>query len=270
MTMRDEFLQRTKESLAKRVGMLCSNPDCCKPTSGPCNEITKALNIGVAAHITAASPGGLRYDPSLSDAERSAIENGIWLCQNCAKLVDNDPVKYTVECLRDWKLRAEQAAQRRVESICAPTDSRQSSNAEYARRRSDMIERALADFEPIHAFFFKVCIDYMSLVQTLRTGFPATTADWNRYSGFITEIGVRLHEMHLIEGRLRVAGANKAVTALQQYRLQATDVNDMLSLLRPKLTQMEVRAVADELFRRKDRFYEELAEALQLSASLRS
>ena len=74
---------------------------------------------------------------------------------------------------------------------------------------------------------------------------------------------MKLHEMHIIEGRLRVAGADKAVRALQQYRLQATEVNCMLRLQQPKMTKRDVEAIANELFRRKDRFYEELATALQ-------
>lgn len=91
---RDDFPSGTKDILARRVGMKCSN--CNKATSGPQANPSKALNIGVAAHITAAAPGGPRYDPSLSALERSGIENGIWLCQDCAKLIDNDVRRYTV------------------------------------------------------------------------------------------------------------------------------------------------------------------------------
>ncbi len=41
---------------------------------------------------------------------RKAAENGIWLCQNCAKLIDNDEQKYTVHLLEQWKTLSEQAA----------------------------------------------------------------------------------------------------------------------------------------------------------------
>jgi len=80
--MRDDFDAKTKEMLARRVGYRCSNPDCRKLTSGPQEDPTKAVSIGVAAHITAASEGGPRYDDSLSLEERSSVDNGIWLCQN--------------------------------------------------------------------------------------------------------------------------------------------------------------------------------------------
>jgi len=113
---RDEFSSSVRDTLAKRVGMRCSNPNCHKLTSGPRDDPSKQVNIGVAAHITAASPGGARYDPAMSSGQRSAIENGIWLCQNCAKLVDNDPDHYAVALLRKWKAEAEEAARQSVES----------------------------------------------------------------------------------------------------------------------------------------------------------
>ena len=71
--MRDDFDAKTKEILARRVGYRCSNPECGKLTSGPQEDPAKALNIGVGAHITAASEGGPRYDPSLSSEERAAL-----------------------------------------------------------------------------------------------------------------------------------------------------------------------------------------------------
>lgn len=84
---RDEFSPAIKRSLAERVGSLCSNSECKASTGGSQIADSKSLNVGVAAHITGAAPNGPRYDPSLSSAERAAITNGIWLCQNCAKLV---------------------------------------------------------------------------------------------------------------------------------------------------------------------------------------
>jgi hypothetical protein len=90
MDLRDNFSPKTKDLLAKRVGYRCSNPSCRKLTSGPHEDVMKAVNVGVAAHITAAASGGPRYDKSLSSEQRKLIDNGVWLCQNCAKLVDND------------------------------------------------------------------------------------------------------------------------------------------------------------------------------------
>lgn len=107
MTKRDDFTESTKLLLAKRVGFRCSNPSCHVLTSGPAKESKKASSIGVAAHITAASDKGPRYDKSLTEDERKGQNNGIWLCQNCAKLIDDDELMYTVSLLQSWKYSAE-------------------------------------------------------------------------------------------------------------------------------------------------------------------
>jgi hypothetical protein len=108
--MRDDFTEEVKRTLASRVNNVCSNPYCQASTSGPQLDSTKALNLGVAAHITAASPGGARYNPSLTSEQRSHINNGIYLCQICAKLVDNDPARFPEELLRGWKVVTEHHA----------------------------------------------------------------------------------------------------------------------------------------------------------------
>ncbi len=113
--MRDDFSLKPKELLAKRVANHCSNPGCRQPTSGPQEDPTKVVNIGVAAHITAASANGPRFDPSLTPNQRQSVENGIWLCQSCAKLVDNDPIRYGADVLRQWKALAEKNAARELE-----------------------------------------------------------------------------------------------------------------------------------------------------------
>lgn len=114
--MRDDFSIPSKEVLAKRVGFRCSNPKCGKLTAGPQADGLKAINIGVAAHITAAAPGGPRYDSGLSAKERTSIENGVWLCQSCAKLIDNDPGRYPAALLHQWKRLAEGKALTEIES----------------------------------------------------------------------------------------------------------------------------------------------------------
>lgn len=120
---RDDFTKKDKDLLAKRVGFRCSNPKCRRVTSGPCQEDSKFINIGVAAHIKGASPGGARYDSKQSSEERRSKENGIWLCQNCAKLIDSDDKKYTSELLFNWKKLSEIEAQLDVEN---PNKNRES------------------------------------------------------------------------------------------------------------------------------------------------
>lgn len=113
---RDEFTESTKRKLADSVGCRCSNPNCRKFTKGASREGDGQINnIGVAAHISAASPGGPRYDPRMSEKERKDFGNGIWLCQSCANLIDNDVTKYTVELLIKWKEKAEELAANELE-----------------------------------------------------------------------------------------------------------------------------------------------------------
>lgn len=104
---RDNFNKPTIDILAKRVGYLCSNPVCQKLTVGANEDQNKSTSIGIAAHITAASKLGPRYDEHLTFEERSSFENGIWLCSNCATLIDRDIEKYTKKVLFEWKKAAE-------------------------------------------------------------------------------------------------------------------------------------------------------------------
>ena len=118
--MRDDFSSSTKDLLFKRVCGICSNPNCRKLTCGPSkeNNNTAVSNIGVAAHICAASAGGPRYDENMTEEERKSFHNGIWLCQNCAHLIDTDVKTYTVDTLKEWKRIAEENAKQNNGKEC--------------------------------------------------------------------------------------------------------------------------------------------------------
>ena len=110
-----DFAEATIEVLAKRVGYLCSRASCRRSTVGPHSSETKATLVAEAAHICAASPGGPRYDPSMTHDERRSPDNGIWLCANCATEVDKDPARFPVSLLRQWKADAEDEALKLLE-----------------------------------------------------------------------------------------------------------------------------------------------------------
>lgn len=107
---RDDFPIKVRQILAERVAHACSNPECQRPTVGPHSSPDKALKIGRAAHIKAASPGGPRYDPQQTAKERTSIENGIWLCADCADIIDKDTDAYPVSRLLSWKKISETKA----------------------------------------------------------------------------------------------------------------------------------------------------------------
>ena len=115
MGQRHDFRNKTKETLAKRVGFRCSNPNCRKLTSGPATEKDKSVNIGVAAHIIAASKNGPRDEADTSDNKRKSITNGIWLCHSCSVLIDRDEKKFKKEVLQNWKDLAEKKAEKELD-----------------------------------------------------------------------------------------------------------------------------------------------------------
>lgn len=104
---RDDFDPETIRAAEERVGLLCSFCGCL--TKAASAESTKKVSsIGVAAHICAASPGGPRYDPSMTSEQRKSIENCIWMCETHAKLIDTDVVSYPRERLLEMKNAAEE------------------------------------------------------------------------------------------------------------------------------------------------------------------
>ena len=100
--------------MAKRVAYKCSNPQFQKPTIGS-NESSKGtVSVGEAAHICAASPDGKRYDHNMTSEEIASVDNGIWLCRNCAEMIDKDEQYFSVELLQTWKRLAEIEANQNI------------------------------------------------------------------------------------------------------------------------------------------------------------
>lgn len=71
---RDDFSKETIRVLQERAGNHCSNPKCRCLTSGPNETLDKSSRVGVAAHITAAAPGGPRYSVSLTNEEADPLK----------------------------------------------------------------------------------------------------------------------------------------------------------------------------------------------------
>lgn len=102
---RDDFSAATKNRLAKQARFHCTNPSCRHLTSAPASVGAKDVNIGVAAHISAAAagPGARRYRADMTPDQRKSHENGIWLCQDCAKMIDSDDNAFSEQVLHGWK-----------------------------------------------------------------------------------------------------------------------------------------------------------------------
>ncbi|WP_217895383.1 NACHT domain-containing protein [Sphingobium sp. Z007] len=131
--------------IAKRAGWLCSFPSCRTLTVGATADGDGEINIGTAAHICAASPGGPRYDERMTPAERSSAENGIWMCRDHGKAIDSDVKEFTVDRLRQWKELAQKESWRRVLRNEAPLSAPQPNDHLHVRLRY-AAEAALAVF----------------------------------------------------------------------------------------------------------------------------
>lgn len=110
-----DFSTNTIETLAKRVAYSCSRATCRRSTVGPHSKSDKSTLVGEAAHICAASPGGPRFDESMTDEERGSASNGIWLCPSCATEIDKDTGRFPVVLLQRWKATAEAEAAQALE-----------------------------------------------------------------------------------------------------------------------------------------------------------
>lgn len=164
MATRDDFSKETKRILRERVGGSCSRPECGRLTVSPNAESAARIDVtGRAAHITAARPGGSRFKAGLTKGARSSIQNGIWLCADCADLIDkNEGSGFSVEQLLGWKRAAE---------------DRQSNTARLrvrARRPAWLDRLGTPHYVNVPRVLHMVGNDALSsgVQESLRTGFP--------------------------------------------------------------------------------------------------
>jgi len=114
---RDDFSEETRQLIAKRAGYICSYPGCGRMTVALSPDRKTGLTMtGVAAHITAASAEGPRFDKTMSSEERKSERNGIWVCQTHGKFIDDNSSKCTIGELRRFKAQHEKWVFDRVES----------------------------------------------------------------------------------------------------------------------------------------------------------
>ena len=111
---RDNFTPATRKRIERQARGHCSNPRCRRLTNAASSHGQGEINIGEAAHICAAAPGGPRHDGSMTPEERSSADNGIWLCDTCARAIDSKDPKFTVALLHEWKRKTNEDSWRSV------------------------------------------------------------------------------------------------------------------------------------------------------------
>ena len=86
-------------------------PSCRCSLIGQADNEKGYILLGDGCHICAASEGGPRYDPNMTNEERKSYDNLIIMCKTHAWEIDKDEDKYPVELLKRWKKEAEEYAE---------------------------------------------------------------------------------------------------------------------------------------------------------------
>jgi hypothetical protein len=98
------FALKDTKLLWGRAAGICSNPVCREKVT-ECGDNGGSFLTGEMAHIIAQSTGGPRGNTM---AGSDSYENLILLCPTCHRKIDKSPKgTYTVDMLRDWKVRHE-------------------------------------------------------------------------------------------------------------------------------------------------------------------
>ena len=209
---RDDFKPSVKTQLAQRVGYLCSNPNCQRLTIGPRKGEDGANNVGVAAHIKAASVGGPRYDANQSSSERASLENGIWLCAVHAHQIDHDEKEFTVEKLKKWKRDAEERAFQQLMTGRGPASIERPSEELVQALAEQLSVLGLPDEDDLEAIRGKVRAGSLAQVEAFEA-----TARWPKHS---VELGLSAEGVDGI-GSLEQEHFGRALVSAQQLVLLA-------------------------------------------------
>ena len=94
----------------------CAFPECSTPIVEGSGTVT-----GIICHIRARSRGGPRYNPKQTEEQRHAFENLVLMCSRHSKVIDSEPLRYTVKVIEGFKADHEQPA----ENELSVTQSRQ-------------------------------------------------------------------------------------------------------------------------------------------------
>ena len=147
--------------------------------------------------------------------------------------------------------------------VLARRNQRHDFDRETFKRRQDIIRNVSLRFASVHKLFFDVAVKYHSLLDYIWTGQPLSHETQAEYSTYMCQFRDGLHEIHALEADLLLLGGKDPVDCLRTYRLQATDVNDMVCLQQPTKSKSEVQAITQELFDRREKFYHALSGAFK-------
>ncbi|EOD69607.1 hypothetical protein H480_05339 [Amycolatopsis vancoresmycina DSM 44592] len=126
----------------------CYWPGCPEPIV---REVEGTYKIALEiAHICALIAAGERYDPRMTDDERNAFENLIFLCHPHHQVIDEKGAakKWPVDLLRQWKTGRERDGIQQLRGLRYLTEDRLAEIINLAiEAREDDIKRTLARLE---------------------------------------------------------------------------------------------------------------------------
>ncbi len=89
--------------LALKSGNVCAAPGCSQKLAVDGNNISGVSVLGEMAHIAGEKPGAARYDPAMTQAQRNAYSNLLFLCPTHHTQIDKPGNTYSVAMLAGWK-----------------------------------------------------------------------------------------------------------------------------------------------------------------------
>lgn len=129
--MRRAPSERSIKMLYALSGGMCAFPECGTRLVDPQSH---AL-LGEICHIHAASPGGPRFSPTQSDADRNEADNLIILCPTHHSLIDQDASRYTADALRAMKTQHEERVRAILDTASVGIGDRQAKD--FVRQAAD-------------------------------------------------------------------------------------------------------------------------------------
>ena len=211
---RDDFTKPVVEALAKRAAYVCSNPDCRVVTLSPsyANK-SKYLYIGKAAHISAAATGGARYDASMTAEQRMSAENGIFLCSNCADMIDkNQGIDFSIDRLRRWKIDHDEFVKRLANGTAAVpplTPSTTITLAFIGQQNYELAKRLLTGVLEVH-----------DLIRGLRQEVSLDNKSqlWERLEKQLSELDAAFREARAMWGDILADRKRRLKDCVAQFR----------------------------------------------------
>lgn len=167
----NDFSERIKRLAGRSVGFRCCFPGCNRLLISKKENSDEILNTAEYAHIIAASPGGPRYDSSVSSDDIKSYDNCIVLCATHHHVIDNNPNNYPSKKLKDWKSIAEE---RTRQEMLLPNNYNSGEELEalfsslLATGDYDVLRTKISDFKDVENHtFYEIVLRYKIFINVI-------------------------------------------------------------------------------------------------------